>query len=81
MLFLTISGKEIAEYLESTIPPPTPPPPPPPPPAPSSTSKEVAIGPRTQKAAPRASYVSKFPNLSPNSAHQVQASVYSSPEQ
>ena len=75
MLFLTISGKEIAEYLESTIPRP------PPPPAPSSTSKEVAIGPRTQKAAPRASYVSKFPNLSPNSAHQVQASVYSSPEQ
>ena len=72
MLFLTISGKEIAEYLESTIPLP---------PAPSSTSKEVAIGPRTQKAAPRASYVSKFPNLSPNSAHQVQASVYSSPEQ
>ena len=71
MLFLTISGKEIAE---STIPLP-------PPPAPSSTSKEVAIGPRTQKAAPRASYVSKFPNLSPNSAHQVQASVYSSPEQ
>ena len=77
MLFLTISGKEIAEYLESTIPLP----PPPPPPAPSSTSKEVAIGPRTQKAAPRASYVSKFPNLSPNSAHQVQASVYSSAEQ
>ena len=75
MLFLTISGKEIAEYLESTIPLP------PPPPTPSSTSKEVAIGPRTQKAAPRASYVSKFPNLSPNSAHQVQASVYSSAEQ
>ena len=74
MLFLTISGKEIAEYLESTIPLPALP-------APSSTSKEEAIGPRTQKAAPRASYVSKFPNLSPNSAHQVQASVYSSPEQ